>query len=76
MQGMLVGSFRLVGGSSSGVKTLNCPTSLPDFDGSVASAEGSVEEANTVTHTNNLEKRVVAFDWIPPRGFQGEVYFK
>ena len=64
MQGMLVGSFRTASGAGS--KTLSCPSDVPGFEGN----------DNTITHDSNLEKRVVAFDWVPPSGFQGEVYFK
>ncbi len=69
VQGMLLGSFRPRSGG--GAKLLTCTSDVPGFEDG-----GDGGGGNTITHDSNLGKRVVAFDWIPPRGFQGEVYFK
>ncbi|EFX80566.1 hypothetical protein DAPPUDRAFT_304087 [Daphnia pulex] len=43
-------------------------------DGKLIDCSGG--QMNAVTHTNNLEKKSVALEWVPPQNFMGQVVFR
>ncbi|XP_046452897.1 putative defense protein 3 [Daphnia pulex] len=43
-------------------------------DGKLIDCSGGL--MNAVTHTNNLEKKSVALEWVPPQNFMGQVVFR